>query len=44
MARRSTAEIFGVNVEEGSTRCEPEEDLEYTISSVISTQLNKKLG
>lgn len=30
MARRSPAKILGANVEESSTRCEPEDLLEYT--------------
>lgn len=38
MARRSSAEILGANVEESSTQCEPEDLLEYT-----STNKNHEL-
>lgn len=43
MARRSTAELLGVNVEESFTRCRPK-DLEYYLSKYLLIFMFENLG
>lgn len=43
MARRSTAELLGVNVKESLIRCKPE-DLEYYLSKYLLIFMFENLG